>query len=88
MLVLKTLEKVRPKVHSAVKASSLTTQRSADFCGMYVYIRMLGLSGGRNQEEWATLAQNKSEMKKAADELYQLPETDTESSAPSEENDE
>ncbi|GBP83221.1 hypothetical protein EVAR_66772_1 [Eumeta japonica] len=27
-------------------------------------------------------------MKKAADELYQLPETDTESSAPSEENEE
>ncbi|GBP10240.1 hypothetical protein EVAR_77631_1 [Eumeta japonica] len=40
----------------------------------------------RNQEEWDTLAQNKMEMKKAADELYQLPETDTESSAPSEEN--
>ncbi|GBP97729.1 hypothetical protein EVAR_70911_1 [Eumeta japonica] len=31
-----------------------------------------------NQEEWATLAQNKTEMKKAADEL---PETVTESSA-------
>ncbi|GBP51795.1 hypothetical protein EVAR_96862_1 [Eumeta japonica] len=42
----------------------------------------------RNQEEWDTLAQNKMEMKKAADELYQLPETDTESSAPSEENEE
>ncbi|GBP73390.1 hypothetical protein EVAR_21346_1 [Eumeta japonica] len=28
------------------------------------------------------------EMKKTADELYQLPETDTESSAPSEENEE
>ncbi|GBP54078.1 hypothetical protein EVAR_85381_1 [Eumeta japonica] len=42
----------------------------------------------RNQEEWATLAQNKTEMKKAADELYQLPETDTESSTPSEENEE
>ncbi|GBP48267.1 hypothetical protein EVAR_42987_1 [Eumeta japonica] len=42
----------------------------------------------RNQEKWDTLAQNKMEMKKAADELYQLPETDTESSAPSEENDE
>ncbi|GBP21960.1 hypothetical protein EVAR_7177_1 [Eumeta japonica] len=42
----------------------------------------------RNQEEWATLAQNKTEMRKAADELYQLPETDTESSAPSEENEE
>ncbi|GBP14362.1 hypothetical protein EVAR_92356_1 [Eumeta japonica] len=41
-----------------------------------------------NQEEWDTLAQNKMEMKKAADELYQLPETDTESSAPSEENEE
>ncbi|GBP10889.1 hypothetical protein EVAR_5467_1 [Eumeta japonica] len=40
----------------------------------------------RNQEE--SLAQNKMEMKKAADELYQLPETDTESSAPSEENEE
>ncbi|GBP34741.1 hypothetical protein EVAR_25745_1 [Eumeta japonica] len=25
----------------------------------------------RNQEEWASLAQNKMEMKKAADELYQ-----------------
>ncbi|GBP34689.1 hypothetical protein EVAR_31558_1 [Eumeta japonica] len=42
----------------------------------------------RNQDEWDTLAQNKMEMKKAADELYQLPETDTESSAPSEENEE
>ncbi|GBP48646.1 hypothetical protein EVAR_103010_1 [Eumeta japonica] len=42
----------------------------------------------KNQEEWDTLAQNKMEMKKAADELYQLPETDTESSAPSEENEE
>ncbi|GBP43271.1 hypothetical protein EVAR_31154_1 [Eumeta japonica] len=42
----------------------------------------------KNQEEWATLAQNKTEMKKAADGLYQLPETDTESSAPSEENEE
>ncbi|GBP05750.1 hypothetical protein EVAR_98516_1 [Eumeta japonica] len=31
---------------------------------------------------------NKMEMKKAADELYQLPETDTESSALSEENEE
>ncbi|GBP28596.1 hypothetical protein EVAR_85795_1 [Eumeta japonica] len=27
----------------------------------------------KNQEEWATLAQNKTEMKKAADELQQLP---------------
>ncbi|GBP54167.1 hypothetical protein EVAR_43192_1 [Eumeta japonica] len=42
----------------------------------------------RNQEEWDTLAQNEMEMKKAADELYQLPETDTESSAQSEENEE
>ncbi|GBP53417.1 hypothetical protein EVAR_48169_1 [Eumeta japonica] len=39
----------------------------------------------RNQEEWATSAQNKTEMEKAADELYQLPETDTENSTPSEE---
>ncbi|GBP61340.1 hypothetical protein EVAR_50822_1 [Eumeta japonica] len=35
----------------------------------------------RNQKEWATLAQNKTEMKEAVDELYQLSETDTESSA-------
>ncbi|GBP38811.1 hypothetical protein EVAR_33562_1 [Eumeta japonica] len=34
------------------------------------------------QKEWALLAQNKTEMKKAADELHQLPETNTESSAP------
>ncbi|GBP32861.1 hypothetical protein EVAR_81649_1 [Eumeta japonica] len=38
----------------------------------------------RNQEKWVTLAQNKTEMKKVEDELYQLPETDTESSAPNE----
>ncbi|GBP62707.1 hypothetical protein EVAR_48052_1 [Eumeta japonica] len=38
----------------------------------------------RNQEESATLAQNRNEN--AADELYQLPETDTESSASNEEN--
>ncbi|GBP38086.1 hypothetical protein EVAR_95213_1 [Eumeta japonica] len=42
----------------------------------------------RNQEEWVTLAQNKTEIKKAADELYQLSETDTESSPASEENEE
>ncbi|GBP69970.1 hypothetical protein EVAR_50739_1 [Eumeta japonica] len=40
----------------------------------------------RNQEEWATSGQKKIEMKMVADELYQLPETDTESTAPSEEN--
>ncbi|GBP38060.1 hypothetical protein EVAR_95186_1 [Eumeta japonica] len=38
------------------------------------------------KEEWATLVQNKTEIKKAAEKLHQHPETDTESSAPSEEN--
>ncbi|GBP14899.1 hypothetical protein EVAR_75475_1 [Eumeta japonica] len=39
-------------------------------------------------EEWATLAQNKTKVKKAAGELHQLPETDTESFALREENEE
>ncbi|GBP65844.1 hypothetical protein EVAR_85112_1 [Eumeta japonica] len=41
-----------------------------------------------NQEDRVILAQNKTEMKKAANELYQLPETDTENSAPREESEE
>ncbi|GBP32939.1 hypothetical protein EVAR_20117_1 [Eumeta japonica] len=67
-----------------------TTERKVG-CPIYTWkdsLRQDFRYHNKNQEEWATIAQNKTEMKKAADELYQLPETDTENSAPSEENEE